>query len=106
MSEKPSSLETISWPVIVLSIASSIEPLIPAANTVTNETSARPIMSAAAVDAVRAGLRTAFSRASRPGIPRRRSSGAPNAEAIGLTSCGLSSATPEQGGRGADARPR
>ena len=41
---------------IVLSIASSIEPAIPAANTATNETSASPIISAAAVDGGAAGV--------------------------------------------------
>ena len=46
----------------------------PAAKTVTNVTSARPIISAAAVVAVRPGLRTAFSRASRPVSLRTRSS--------------------------------
>ena len=69
MSEKPSSLERIRSAVSVLSIASSIDPRIPAANTATNETSASPIISAAAVDAVRPGLRMAFSRASLPGTP-------------------------------------
>ena len=52
----------------------------------TNETSARPIISAAAVEAVRPGLRTAFSRARRPGTPRKRSTGRPTSEAIGRTS--------------------
>ena len=96
MSEKPSSLETISSPAIVLSIASSIDPRRPAANTATNETSASPIISAAAVEAVRAGLRIAFSRARRPGIPRSFSSGTPTSEARGVTSLGLSSATPSR----------
>ena len=66
----------------------------PAANTVTNTTTARPIISAAAVVAVRPGLRTVFSRASRPVRPRRRSSGQPVTEASGLTSRGLNSDTP------------
>ena len=65
----------------------------PPARTVTNVTSARPIISAAAVTAVRLGLRSAFSRASRPATPRSRSSGQPTAPAIGGTSRGLSSAT-------------
>ena len=69
--------------MIPSSIASSIEPFRPAAKTVTNETSASPIISAAAVVAVRPGLRTAFSRASRPETPRRRSSGRPTTEASG-----------------------
>ena len=36
-----------------------------------------PIMSAAAVPAVRRGLRTALRRASTPGTPRNRAIGAP-----------------------------
>ena len=87
-------LETIRSPASVLSIASSIEPRRPAAKTATNETSASPIISAAAVAAVRPGLRIAFSRASRPGTPRRRSSGRPTTEASGVTSRGLSRVTP------------
>ena len=43
----------------------------------TNVTSARPIISAAAVVAVRAGLRIALSRASRPAAPPRRAAGRP-----------------------------
>ena len=41
----------------------------PAARTATSVTSARPIISAAAVDAVRCGLRPALSRASTPAAP-------------------------------------
>ncbi len=96
MSEKPSVLETISSPVTVLSIASSIDPLRPAARIVTKETSASPIIRAAAVIAVRPGLRIAFSRAIRPETPRKRSSGLPTTEAIGRTSLGLSRATPRK----------
>ena len=51
--------------------------LMPAANTVTKTTTARPIISAPAVTAVRPGLRTVFSRASRPVRPRSLSSGQP-----------------------------
>ena len=51
-------------------------------------------MSAAAVEAVRPGLRIEFSRARRPATPRKRSSGRPTSEAIGFTRRGLSSATP------------
>jgi hypothetical protein len=42
-------------------------------------TSPTPIISAEALDAVRLGLRMAFSRASAPAVPRRRGSGAPSA---------------------------
>ena len=76
------------------SIASPTEPLIPAAKIATKVTSARPIIRAAAVDAVRPGLRRAFSRASRPVTPRRRSSGQPTTEARGRTSLADSMATP------------
>ena len=48
-------------------IAPLIESLRPAAKTATKTTSASPTMSAAAVTAVRAGLRVALSRASSPG---------------------------------------
>ena len=68
--EKPSSWVTISavrlnWSSITL----SIEPLRPAAKIAVKTTSASPIISAEAVIAVRCGWRSAFSRASRPGIP-------------------------------------
>ena len=53
-------------------------------------------MSAAAVTAVRAGLRVAFSRARRPLTPAQRCSGAPTTQASGRTSCGLNSATPRK----------
>ena len=66
----------------------------PAANTVTKTTTARPIISAAAVTAVRPGLRTAFSRARRPVMPRSRSSGQPATDASGRTSRGLNMDTP------------
>ena len=45
------------------------------AKTATNVTSARPIISAAAVAAVRPGFRVAFSRASRPAAPPMRAAG-------------------------------
>ena len=53
-------------------------------------------MSAAAVTAVRAGLRVAFSRARRPLTPAKRCIGAPMTQASGRTSCGLNSATPRK----------
>ena len=76
------------------STAPSIEPRRPAAKIVTKATSATPIISAAAVAAVRAGLRIEFSRARRPLTPNSRSSGAPTSQASGRTSCGENSATP------------
>ncbi len=87
--EKPSVLWTVRSPWKFVSIAVAIERLTPAANTVTKTTSARPIISAAEVTAVRPGLRIAFSRASRPVSPRSRSSGQPATAASGLTSRGL-----------------
>ena len=45
--------------------------------TATNVISARPIMTAAAVEAVLEGLRTAFWRASLPEAPPSRAEGAP-----------------------------
>jgi len=68
--------------------------LMPAAKTVTNTTTASPIISAPAVTAVRPGLRTAFSRARRPVSPRSRSSGQPMNDASGRTSRGLNIDTP------------
>ncbi len=69
-------------------MADSPEALNDAAMTATAAISATPIISAAAVDAVRRGLRIAFSLASRPGTPRRRASGRPRAPATGRTSSG------------------
>ena len=69
-------------------------------------TSATPTISAAAVTAVRAGLRIAFSRASRPVMPASRSSGAPTSAAIGRTSCGLKQRDAEEHGHGAGAERR
>ena len=53
-------------------------------------TSAKPIVRAAAVAAVRLGLRAAFSRASRPGILNKRCMGLPKRFATGLVAMGLS----------------
>ena len=77
------------------SITLSIEPRRPAAKIAVKTTSASPIISAEAVIAVRCGWRSAFSRASRPGMPWKRSSGAPMTRASGRTSTGASSATPK-----------
>ena len=59
--------------------------LSPCAKTLTKTTSPRPIISAAAVRAVRAGFRIAFSRASRPVVPASLSSGHPSTRATGRT---------------------
>ena len=86
----------ITSPRKLSSIVFAIDELMPAANTVTNTTSASPIISAAAVVAVRPGLRMAFSRARRPVMPRRRSIGRPVTEASGRTSRGEKSDTPNR----------
>ena len=59
----------------------------------TTVTSARPIISAAAVEAVRPGLRTALSRASRPRAAEARGR-EPDDAASGFTSRGASMAMP------------
>ena len=90
----PSLFCSTRSPAKLLSTVSLIDARSPAARTVTNVTSASPIISAAAVTAVRPGLRTAFSRASRPVDAAQRSIGQPITDAIGGTSRELSSATP------------
>ena len=93
--EKPSSWVTISAARLYCSSTSlSIEPRRPAAKIAVKTTSASPIISADAVIAVRCGWRSAFSRASRPGMPWMRSSGRPISRASGRTSTGASTATP------------
>ena len=91
--EKPSVFCTNTSPWKLRSIAPLIELVMPAAKTVTNTTIATPIISAAAVTAVRPGLRIAFSRARRPVMPRRRSIGLPATDASGFTSRGENSET-------------
>ncbi len=66
----------------------------PVASTETSVTSARPIISADAVEAVRAGLRIAFPRASLPAVPPILVAGQPRVEASGGTSTFASIATP------------
>jgi hypothetical protein len=57
-------------------------------------TSPTPIISAAAVEAVRLGLRMAFSRASTPAMPRSLAMGQPITRATGRAITGPSTATP------------
>ncbi len=59
--------------------------LSPAAKIATKVTRPTPIISAAAVAAVRAGFRVALARASRPVVPAAASIGAPIALASGRT---------------------
>ena len=65
-----------------------------APNTAMAETRASPTIRAAAVCAVRRGLRMEFSRPSRPEIPSRRASGRPITLAMGRATAGASMATP------------
>ena len=65
-----------------------------APNTDMAETSASPTMRAAAVWAVRRGLRMEFSRPNRPEIPSRRATGRPIALAIGRATIGANMPTP------------
>ena len=68
----------------VRSKLSTNELLSPCANTATKTTTPSPIMSAEAVAAVRPGLRTLLSRASRPLTGASFCSGQPRAPASGL----------------------
>jgi hypothetical protein len=71
-----------------------LEAFIPLARTATKVTSAIPIMRAAAVAAVRPGLRTEFPRASLPAAPPICRAGQPTTAAIGVTSLDEIIATP------------
>ena len=75
-------------------IAVLVPALMPEPSTATTVTSVSPIISAAAVDAVRPGLRTALAPASSPATPPARRAGQPTTRASGLTSRGASSAMP------------
>ena len=94
MREKPSVLTRIRSAANDSSIAWSTDFEIAEAKVATKVTSATPIMSAAAVVVVRLGFRSVFSRARRPVTPRRRSSGQPTIDAIGLIRRFDSIATP------------
>jgi hypothetical protein len=72
------------------------EPWTPLPSTATNETSASPIISAAAVEAVRAGFRTALPEASLPAEPPNALAGKPTSFASELTSAGAKPATPSR----------
>ena len=80
-------------PVKSVSSDPASDALADAANTVMKPTSATPIISEAAVRAVRFGLRMALRVASSPESPRARS-GKPNTLATGRASTGLRTATP------------
>ena len=68
--------------------------LIPCASTATTVTSASPIISAEAVEAVRLGLRIEFERARSPATPPMTVAGRPRNEARGRARLGATIATP------------
>ncbi len=70
--------------------------MIPAASTETSVTSASPIISADAVEAVRCGFRRALSRASAPAAPPILAAGQPSTHANGRAIRAESSATPKK----------
>ena len=92
----PALLWTTRSPKKPLSTVPRIEVEADAATMVMNPTSPTPIISAAAVAEVRLGLRMAFSRASRPEMPRTRGSGQARAPASGRATTGPSTATPRK----------
>ena len=71
----------------------------PAPSTATTVTRVSPIISAAAVEAVRLGLRTEFALASSPATPPLRRAGQPTRRVSGLTMCGAAKATPTKSPR-------
>ncbi len=92
--EKPSALATTRSPAKVWSSASPTDLVADEAKTAAKTTRATPIIRAAEVVAVRLGLRSVFSRASRPVTPRRASIGRPTNDASGLMIDPASIATP------------
>ena len=72
-----------------------VEALIEAAKMLTKVTRASPIIRAAAVEAVRRGLRMAFSRARVPGSRNALANGQPISRASGRAISGLRMATPK-----------
>ena len=75
----------------------------PAPSTATTVTRVSPIISAAAVEAVRLGLRTEFALASSPATPPLRRAGKPTRRVSGLTMCGAAKATPTKSAQDPDA---
>ncbi len=86
--------ETIRSALMALSTLLVAERDSDAPNTAMAETSASPTISAAAVWAVRRGLRMEFSRPSRPETPSRRASGRPMTLDMGRATAGDSMVTP------------
>ncbi len=85
---------TTTSAVIASVTTEASEALTEAPRMPTAVTRASPIISAAAVEAVRRGLRMAFNRPSRPGTPR--ASGPPTTRATGRASSGDRPATPRK----------
>ena len=79
---------------LLSAITSATDAFIDDATTVTVETSARPIISAVAVFAVRRGLRSAFRRASAAVVPPSRASGAPRTRVTAVAISGARVSTP------------
>ncbi len=84
----------MKFAVIWSSIASRFDAFIPFASVATKATSATPIISAAAVAAVRPGLRIELRRASAPADPPIHRAGRPTTAASGRTSLDEIIATP------------
>ena len=77
-----------------LSMTSVIDDFADVAKMVSADTSARPIMSAEAVAAVRRGWRSAFCTASDPTVPNMRGNANPRIRTIGPASAGLTTIAP------------
>src|SRR4051794_5724123 len=85
----------VTWSVTADSTVSRI----PAPRTATTVTRVSPIISAAAVEAVRLGLRTELALASSPATPPPRRAGNPTRRVSGFTMCGAADAAPAPAGR-------
>ncbi len=83
---------------LLMEVSSALvkDALRPLAKTATKTTTPSPIMSAAEVTAVRPGLRTVFSTASRPEAGARRCIGQPSTRALGRTRYLATMATPRK----------
>ena len=94
---KPKEPEsTTKSPVKDSSMAWSIEAVTDAAAMAMSPTRPTPIIRAAAVDEVRLGLRTVFSLARRPVMPRKRATGQPMTATNGPTRTGPRMVTPRK----------
>ena len=98
--------DTTRSPVNERSIDASTDRVVDEARIVMNPTRATPIISAAAVVAVRLGLRIAFSLARLPGTPRNRGNGAPITRLIGRAIVGPSTRDADEDGRRTESEQR